>query len=489
MRAKAKFILWAMFATGILIAASIVNVQVSEGFATSWIHYYAEYSYNLVYCVIQTRDGGFAVGGTGAGDACLVKTDSQGNMQWNHTYLAGSIQSIVQTSDEGYAILGGNFELRKTDPYGNVQWVRFFAQNQLGKSYSLIKTSDGGYAIAGGSSLVKTDALGNMQWNRTYGGGSVRSVVQTSDGGYALAGSTENTYWHWSMFWLVKTDSSGEMQWNKAYGRGKEALSLIQTKDGGYALTGTCFLLFKINSDGEEEWYKIYGAEGRTNYAYSIVQTNDGGYALGGYGCPETWALQLFKINATGNLEWNRNFRIEDATPDLECARAIQTEDGGFAVAGTAVRVKFSGYEFLLIKTDENGEVDTTSPSVSISSPLSETVLKSAIVEVTWSGQDEGSGIDRYEVKMDGGSWVNTGLNTTYTFNKISDGNHTAFVKVTDNVDLSTEVSTSFTVNTSLIGGPEWIDDIAVVTAVIIVVGVFGIYLWRAKKAKHSKLP
>lgn len=50
----------------------------------------------------------------------------------------------------------------------------------------MVQSPDGGYVIAG-SYLVKIDSSGNVQWNKTYGGGS---VVLTSDGGYAIAGSS-----------------------------------------------------------------------------------------------------------------------------------------------------------------------------------------------------------------------------------------------------------------------------------------------------------
>jgi len=57
--------------------------------------------------------------------------------------------------------------------------------------------------------LIKTDADGNEQCNRTYGGKGddyAYSVQQTSDGGYILAGKT---YSNGSDAWLIKTDASG----------------------------------------------------------------------------------------------------------------------------------------------------------------------------------------------------------------------------------------------------------------------------------------
>ena len=60
-------------------------------------------------------------------------------------------------------------------------WSKTYGGTDREYAYSLVATSDGGYALAGYTTpysddeadfwLVKTDALGNMQWNRTYDGG------------------------------------------------------------------------------------------------------------------------------------------------------------------------------------------------------------------------------------------------------------------------------------------------------------------------------
>ena len=59
--------------------------------------------------------------------------------------------------------------------------------------------------------LVKTNEIGNMQWNKTYGGEDWQiaySLVQTSDGGYTLAGETLPSSGTVD-FWLIKTDENG----------------------------------------------------------------------------------------------------------------------------------------------------------------------------------------------------------------------------------------------------------------------------------------
>jgi len=157
---------------------------------------------------------------------CLVGTSYAPG--WNETYdsnlRAGMVahfnvaRSVVQTSDGGYAMTG-------------------YTTNSTGTGYL--------YAW-----LVKTDAAGNHQWNKTYGGTNdcyAYSLVQTDDdGGYALAGGAKvyATGGWWYDFWLVKTDSAGNMQWNRTFGdKGKNeievAYSMVITSDGGFAIAGT----------------------------------------------------------------------------------------------------------------------------------------------------------------------------------------------------------------------------------------------------------
>jgi hypothetical protein len=144
--------------------------------------------------------------------------------------------------------------------------------------------------------LVRTDANGNMLWNKTYGGTNDNlgySVVETADGGYAIAGSTYSFGAGKVDVYLVRTDSAGNMLWNKTYGGTNEdaGCSVVETADGGYAIAGSTnssgagahdFWLVKTDSAGNEQWNKTHGGIDY-DYGWSVVQTADGGYAIAGY--------------------------------------------------------------------------------------------------------------------------------------------------------------------------------------------------------------
>jgi hypothetical protein len=213
-------------------------VKIDASGNVEWNQTYGGTDYDSASSLVVTSDGGYAIAGrtssfgSGIQDCWLIKTDNYGNMEWDQTYGGledDSASSLVATSDGGYAIAGatnvfgdGNFWLIKTDRHGNVEWNQTYTEPNSVWTWSLISTSDGGYAILGntvssgaGSSdfwLVKTDAMGNTEWNRTYGGTEADypySLVEASDGGYALVGYTFSFGAGNGDFWLIKTDEYG----------------------------------------------------------------------------------------------------------------------------------------------------------------------------------------------------------------------------------------------------------------------------------------
>ncbi len=252
--------------------------------------------------LIQTPDSGFAAIAEYQNKLELIKIDQYGTEQWSQAYTgAGTCipSAIIQTSDGGFALLSvSNYYtghvfpppsgysdtvwLVKTSSSGRLQWSKTYG---LGDANSLIQTSDGGYAIAGQTLnpnsyylLIKADSSGNLDWNTTYyhmDENFLCAVAQTSDNGYALGG------WIWLRsngggpnMAITKTDALGNEQWTNYYGAGS-TLTMTKTSDGGFALAGQ--RLVKVDSTGNLQWSTDLNGQ-----PSCIIQTSDGGYALSG---------------------------------------------------------------------------------------------------------------------------------------------------------------------------------------------------------------
>ncbi len=362
-----KFTLTVAF-FGLLMLSLATTVGAAS---TMWSQTYGGADYESAESVTQTSDGGYAIAGStnsfGAGqsDFWLVKVDSVGKMEWNRTYGGAGMdvaESVIQTIDGGYALAGRtatNAWFVKTDSGGNMLWNHTYKGTETSHAESVVQTSDGGYALAGDTNftpggasshvwLIKTDSAGNIQWNKTLGGGQANSLVQTSDGGYALGGYVGSNL---PNFLLVKTDSAGDIQWSKNIGgEGKDiAFSVVQASDGGYALAGWTYSfggsgsniwLVKTDVLGNVEWNKTYGV----GSAWSMVRTSDGGYALAG--------TKLVKTDSAGNMEWDQTI---GGTQD-QAYSLIQSSDGGYVLAGvTSIDAGYS--DLWLVKRDEYGVV------------------------------------------------------------------------------------------------------------------------------------
>jgi predicted secreted protein len=318
-----------------------------------WSGTYGGADTDATYSIVQTGDGGYALAGitesfgVGGGDSWLVKVDSSGKMEWNKTYggtAYDEVQSVVDTSDGGYALAGSttsfgaggsDYWLVKVDASGNIEWSKAYGGRNEEWAQCVVETKDSGFALAGSAEpfgagdqdfrLVKVDASGNMEWNKTYGGADSdigNSVVETSDGGYALAGDTASFGAGGEDFWLIKTDAEGNMQWNRTYGGANDdtAFSLVQTSDGGYALGGDTLSvgagsydawLIKTDSDGNAQWNKTYGGR-NFDGVHALIQTSDWGYALAGstapYGMEPDHDFWFVKVDSAGNMEWNKAY-------------------------------------------------------------------------------------------------------------------------------------------------------------------------------------
>ena len=357
---------------GITVEAWIKEYETSfnKTFRNSSDDYYA-------YSVQQTNDGGYIVAGekwilsTSEYDVWLMKTDSNGNMEWNKSFDWGgndSAYSVQQTNDGGYILTG---------------YIEDVGTNKINLT------------------LIKTNHRGDELWNKKFGkkthDDSGNSVIQTNEGGYAVIGYTQSYNESGNEdVWLVKTDENGDETWNKTYGGtwSDRGHSVIQTRnDSGY--TGYTIVGYTWSSNGGEsqDLYCIktdsngwapdsddgvvyanntfnisYGKTTLDDCGWSVQQTTDDGYIITGYtesynqsGGSDLW---LIKANSTGYIYNQSGFDAETNTFNYTFGGRYddyglsvnQTNDGGYIVAGL-YGASDSPYDtdLWLIKTNSTG--------------------------------------------------------------------------------------------------------------------------------------
>jgi hypothetical protein len=243
-------------------------------------------------CIQQTSDDGYIIVGTTAAqqsdnrDIWLVKTDENGDTSWTRTFGGSEQQdghSVQQTGDGGYIVLGTTWSrsgmrswvmLTKTDAEGHELWTHTYGGDHRDWATSVRQTSDGGYiltgnteaaSLLGGALLLKTDADGNLIWQKMLGGTGGwlgKSVEPTSDGGYIIAGYAFSYVDDHTDAWLVKTDAVGDVIWDAGFGRVSysDGVAALEAPGGGYLLAGsTC----PDSTDVSDVWVIKTGAEGR----------------------------------------------------------------------------------------------------------------------------------------------------------------------------------------------------------------------------------
>ena len=343
-------------------------------------------------------DGYVAVGGVtspvnGSTDILVLKVDAAGETVWQKVlggvendyawsvviHASGNI--AIAGSTASYGAVGTDALLMCLDPDGNLLWQKTYGGDKWERMESLISTADGGFAMAGWTSsfdapggsqawLIKTDALGNVEWDRKFGGGNeddFSSVRQLHDGSYVMAGSTNSMGVGFSDVYVVKADASGDPIWQRAFGgSGNEFGRSVIATPTGYVVAGWVgsptidshhgaydIYVLKVDFEGDLLWENCYGGAGYDG-CEDIAASADGGFVVAGHiqdMISGGTTGYLFKINALGTPLWDATLgNTSDAT------RSVKTTiDGGVITAGLAQNGAGS-YDVYLVKTNSAGQ-------------------------------------------------------------------------------------------------------------------------------------
>lgn len=353
------------------------------------------------HSVQQTTDGGYIIAGyikyfSGLTDIYLVKTDNTEVSSWEtvsiqnwHKTIGGSNddrgQSVQQTSDGGYIVTGytESFGAGDTDVYlvkidanGNKEWQKTFGGTKGDIGCEIQKTSDGGYIITGYTKsfgagnwdvyIIKTGSNGNKTWEKTFGGVKDDfgfSVKQTSDGKYIVAGRTESFGSGMEDVYLIKTDALGNKMWEKTYGGSSDdsGNDVQSTSDGGYVIVGYSksfgagkedVYLLKINSSGNKQWQKTFGGSD-TDRGHEVQQIQEGGYMIVGYtkssGAGKS-DVYIVKTDESGNLILEKTIGGSESESGFSIKN---TSDNGFIISAYTSSFGSGGADVYLIKIDK----------------------------------------------------------------------------------------------------------------------------------------
>ncbi len=273
----------------------------------------------------------------GLWDGWVLKLDSNGDLEWQSSFGGRdneTIRDIIQTKDGGYIFCGYTFSkelenyhdgkdfwIVKLDRKGKQEWQKVYGGSGYDMPYSVIQTTDNGYAITGytfskdgeltgftnhGNGdywILKLSNSGSIQWSKVYGGSSwdePRVIKQVPwDRGYIIAGvsgsadgDVKNNKGRWDA-WVIKLDSNGKLQWENSYGGSQhdKAFSLQITKDRRYVFAGFTMSddmdvsgktgdmdgwVVKISRNGVLYWQQCFATgKGQSIESLAILNNND----------------------------------------------------------------------------------------------------------------------------------------------------------------------------------------------------------------------
>ncbi len=269
----------------------------------------------------------------------------------------------------------------------SIEWQKCFGGTKSENSGALVETGDGGY-IAGGIAyssngdvsgvhgdrdvwLIKFDSVGNLIWQRAYGGSLTEdfiSIVKTSDGGYIIVGSTWSNDGDVSGFhggqgadiWVLKIDQDGDIEWQRALGGTLWDMGnrVVETSDGGFLIGGSArsgdgdvsenysvgkedIWLVKLDGLGNLEWDVSLGGT-NIDILIHLIKTKDGGYILSGstnsnnmdvVGQHGDWDIWVVKLDSLCGIEWSKTYG--GSSYDIS-GKILETSDGGYLFNGTA---------------------------------------------------------------------------------------------------------------------------------------------------------
>lgn len=362
----------------------LVIVKLNHDGSTAWNQTIESGKNYNIYDVLQTSDGGYALGGLISTPLCnpqcngyenstptIIRLSNNGEVvseldfpselkdKSGHMY---PILGLVQTPDNGFYAISETGTILSISPSGTSRGSRFIDTSSLNKTEitSITRTHDGGSIISGYTVpcflkyngveeceifpkdfrkfVEKLDQYGNTTWFRSdtdSGFSGIDQIIALNDDqGYAsvMKNSSNNS--------LVMLDKNGTIVNSSEISLENYSYKLQPVTRGFSA-----FISQNINNTHPIYYYDDFGIRTNTvmlNNSYDsgpTIATSDSGYLSVNqvglfFDVPKpTTVIHVLKTNDNGNLLWDRQVSSFVTDPyNVHIRNQIETSDGGYLI-------------------------------------------------------------------------------------------------------------------------------------------------------------
>ena len=297
--------------------------------------------------IIPNGTGGYVVigsssSGSGGYDCIMESFDSTGALLWTHLYGGSSTEygTALALANNGIVATGRtksfssnssqDVYLLKTGSNGDMQWVKGYHSDSIEYGYGVASVQNGGYYITGETKaysagnfdmfIIKTDTGGTPIWQKTFGGTGTEtgtSIFEGDQHGFVVVGTTSSTGAGGNDALIIVGDSTGTPLVEAVLGGAgdEEGAGVVGGPNNTAFIAGTSgslgqdkIFLASINTNTFTlNWAKVYGGSG-VDQLSSIQQLPNGNMVLTGstnsFGNQNGSSGLVFEVDTLGNVLW-----------------------------------------------------------------------------------------------------------------------------------------------------------------------------------------